>query len=686
MKAPLMVLVVILAVLICDADAFLSWIFGRSDQQDDASSPQSTTTAAGPARRVPFEIKSADERFLGTGKELMAGLSELDTCHHTVVYQLKASCNDMTEEEIAKLGVRLLNCQSQAEGRPTYKCTDDMTVADCTSGMDPNTWNAYHIVSNRARSVCYSVRQQQFQRQTQFAVNQLALSAEGQLHLMENLKNGQEELGAMATDTLQTISEGQEKLVKTQEALGSSQARLKVSVESNIRDLTREKALIAAGHQELAEMTDNIKHQLDEATRQLLDQDLDQAAKHQELLKDLSSLSRVAQDVWDKLDHNMEYMHTYQEEAAHHYQHTLENLRKMNETIAYLLHVMEEMQAEINQQLGWVTSLLKWTGENMAVLVTCTLHSIYFFLAAVLSSFLQTPFFSRLVLLLIVPLNAAAEMKNGTSLDFPALSFFIVAVVMANWLALWICSYRRKGVERIEAKKPVTLYLPDISHIHGSPGSGLTLTYDPSSLSSDSCSSPTVHHRLHSTGYTSMLTEGARDMSSVLMESQKKKQPAADISRDETFRGDMNDTGDDKETESDFTSDEEEDTLDMTSRRTLTVTNLSTNADPTPMPNEQSTMGNAMSFGATPNLSVTKRQLGPTLEQVQLATPSPSQRGRRSGTPSSSRSSSPSRRPCSGLTKAGLPCRLPCASGRDFCYRHAGTPTGSLTNTPAKAN
>ena len=62
------------------------------------------------------------------------------------------------------------------------------TVAECTSGMDPNTWNAYHIVSNRARSVCYAVRQQQFQRQTQFAVNQLALSAEGQLHLMEDLR------------------------------------------------------------------------------------------------------------------------------------------------------------------------------------------------------------------------------------------------------------------------------------------------------------------------------------------------------------------------------------------------------------------------------------------------------------------------------------------------------------------
>ena len=58
----------------------------------------------------------------------------------------------------------------------------------------------------------------------------------------------------------------------------------------------------------------------------------------------------------------MEYMHTYQEETAQHYHQTLDNLKKMNNTIEYLLHVMEEMQNEINQQLGWVTQLLTWTG------------------------------------------------------------------------------------------------------------------------------------------------------------------------------------------------------------------------------------------------------------------------------------------------------------------------------------
>ena len=40
--------------------------------------------------------------------------------------ELKKACNDISEEELAKLSVALLNCQSDSEGRPTYSCTVDM--------------------------------------------------------------------------------------------------------------------------------------------------------------------------------------------------------------------------------------------------------------------------------------------------------------------------------------------------------------------------------------------------------------------------------------------------------------------------------------------------------------------------------------------------------------------------------
>lgn len=54
--------------------------------------------------------------------------------------------------------------------------------------MDSDTWNAYHIVSNRARSVCYATRQQQFRRQTELTVNALISTATNQLDAMKDLK------------------------------------------------------------------------------------------------------------------------------------------------------------------------------------------------------------------------------------------------------------------------------------------------------------------------------------------------------------------------------------------------------------------------------------------------------------------------------------------------------------------
>jgi hypothetical protein len=54
--------------------------------------------------------------------------------------------------------------------------------------MDPDAWNAYHIISNRARSVCYATRNLQFRLKTEFLVNQLALTAGDQMDFLEKLK------------------------------------------------------------------------------------------------------------------------------------------------------------------------------------------------------------------------------------------------------------------------------------------------------------------------------------------------------------------------------------------------------------------------------------------------------------------------------------------------------------------
>ena len=50
-----------------------------------------------------------------------------------VMDSLEKTCGDITEEDLAKLSVQLLNCQSESEGRPTFECSEDMVrIIHCT--------------------------------------------------------------------------------------------------------------------------------------------------------------------------------------------------------------------------------------------------------------------------------------------------------------------------------------------------------------------------------------------------------------------------------------------------------------------------------------------------------------------------------------------------------------------------
>lgn len=118
----------------------------------------------------------------------LAPTSQLDTCQQSVILRLRASCTSLTEEQLAKLSVALLNCQSAAEGRTQFPCSEDMTLKECTGDMDPDTWNTYHLMSNRARAVCMAARQAQFRALTEMTVNKLMNSAKGQLDAMNSLQ------------------------------------------------------------------------------------------------------------------------------------------------------------------------------------------------------------------------------------------------------------------------------------------------------------------------------------------------------------------------------------------------------------------------------------------------------------------------------------------------------------------
>ncbi|GLG94206.1 Uncharacterized protein GBIM_01465 [Gryllus bimaculatus] len=409
-----------------------------------------------PVPNVPYEAKTDDEKFLEAAKKYTdLQLSELDTCQHKIVLKIRTSCSEMTEEELAKMSVNLLNCQAAVEGREQFPCTDEMSLKECTSAMDADMWNAYHLISNRARAVCYSARQQQFRAQSDIAVNKLMQTAYSQLSTMEKLKEGQQKLGSFAAETLQSLATGQESLLLQQERMKITQQNLRDFVGLNLRELTREKALIAAGHKELSRLTEDIKAKLDAASAQLMDQSSEQKSNHLQLVQDLEVIKEQAKYIWNEIELSTQKILNHHELASLKYEETLDKLTKINTTVNFLLNLLETIHSELNERLGWLSGLIGAAG-----IYTVFMHIVYLLLGMIAIAYVHAPAFTRMCLLIIVPLNLSVLYHHGdnTALDFISMSMIILLLSAVHWFTVNLMLYtsnRNTHAEKSQFMKPV---------------------------------------------------------------------------------------------------------------------------------------------------------------------------------------------------------------------------------------
>ncbi|XP_058792606.1 protein brambleberry-like [Phymastichus coffea] len=404
-----MFLIVLLSVSVVqiNGESVFNWLWGQKVEAKLISNGV-------PLLSVPYESLTEDEKFLKEAAKFVSDIqisSPLEVCQHKVILKIKTSCSSMTEEQLAKLSVNLLNCQSESEGRKTYRCTEDMTIKQCTTNMDADTWNAYHLMSNRARAVCYAARSHQFRALTELTVNKLMQSAHSQIETLSSLKESQ--------DRLEEQTHAAHKII-----------------ESNIEDLTEEKALIRAGHEQLAAMTEDIQKKLEKASNELLEQAEEHGQNHEEIIADLKSIQNQAQQLWEKIESSTNRIIHQNQEAASQYQETLVKLEKINQTIVYIWDLTNNMRTEIDKKLGWITEYIGTTGENLEKVYRITLHLVYLFAAMVVAAFLQAPFLTRSAILGIVPLNLASYLKHGLSacLDFISMSMLILLITAMHFI------------------------------------------------------------------------------------------------------------------------------------------------------------------------------------------------------------------------------------------------------------
>ncbi|XP_006819716.1 protein brambleberry-like [Saccoglossus kowalevskii] len=665
-------------VLLCRlSESFLFWA-------SDTDEKETKVPKAYPVKgHAPFEMKTDDEKFSAVALQYLSELSELDLCHHEVIAELKDACNDITEEELAKLGVALLNCQSQAEGRTTYTCTEDMSIGDCTSSMDSNTWNAYHIISNRARAVCYAVRQQHFQYKTQNAVNQLALTAEGQLHLMKHLHENHENLIESTDKVINTMTTGQRELIGKQERLKASQVQMQSHIVDNLRILTEEKSLIAAGHKEFAERTEYLRELLETTSNELISQGSDAKENHAQLLEDLSVIRDRAGEIWTKIEGSSQNIMDYHDESRQYYENTLENLRKMNETANHVLVFLSNMQSGIDKKLSWISSVLGGTGDNVAVLMTCILHLLYFLLITFVMTLLKTPTFSRFILLLIIPLNAASQIRHKTSLGYMTLTWFIAICVLVNWLYLLLWSALRGKPTPVRSQGPDSPCSCGFQSPYKSIASPLSSPYvtnlTPLPSGVKKAVSDEVNHlmKVILDGWSQDNLPKKTKKAAILDNCHSESKLFDESELNNSIVSNMSDITINKILESTALNATLQETIghhyDSVFVSTLSPVTPSNSCQATPHSND-TPMPTSDDDVFPPTPGIARKHLGKLLNEV---TGSPRRRTK-SCTPQKNNANTSTtlsaggtpRRPCLGITKTGLPCKRSSIKNQDYCTTH----------------
>lgn len=118
-------LTLLVATLACrgEAASVFNWIWGKTADETTV-----LVSDGVPLISIPYESMTEDEKFLQEAAKFteIQLSSPLETCQHKVIMRIRTSCSDMTEEELAKLSVNLLNCQSAVEGRKMFPCTEEM--------------------------------------------------------------------------------------------------------------------------------------------------------------------------------------------------------------------------------------------------------------------------------------------------------------------------------------------------------------------------------------------------------------------------------------------------------------------------------------------------------------------------------------------------------------------------------
>uniref|UniRef100_A0A1B6DF22 Protein brambleberry n=1 Tax=Clastoptera arizonana TaxID=38151 RepID=A0A1B6DF22_9HEMI len=408
---------------------------------------------------IPFEELSPEEKFLQEAKKYTSlQLSQLDSCQHKLIMKIQTSCGGITEEDLAKLSVQLLNCQSETEGRTLFSCTDKMNLKDCTSKMDSDTWNAYLLMNNRARAVCYAARQQQFRASSEMTVNKLMTTAHKQIESIDQLQALQNQIGDAAETVLTTFLSSQKNLIEQESVLRIAHESIRNAVARNFNQLKEERGIINTGRTELLQMVHELGNKLDIAQRQVQDQSVASKSYHEEVIDDLETIAYRADRIWHKIDEGSKLLLQQQKVSTIKYEESLRNLERINITVCYLLDLFERTQSQLDLRLRWIIDIMGDTEEELDRTMFLLQHLVFLTSGMIFIVFLQASPLTRFTLLILVCGNIIIYKLSPLyeAVSFVSLTGIVVSIMLGEILFRVIYCKRIKERSNIDKNRFAT--------------------------------------------------------------------------------------------------------------------------------------------------------------------------------------------------------------------------------------
>uniref|UniRef100_A0A182YMB5 Protein brambleberry n=1 Tax=Anopheles stephensi TaxID=30069 RepID=A0A182YMB5_ANOST len=395
-----------------------------------------SSTAVDTFPSVPYELSDGEESFIReASKWIGMNLSKLDICHHRIILKLKKSCHELNAEQMGKLAVMLLNCQSDSEGRPVFPCTDEISLRQCTERMDPNTWNAYHLITNRAKAVCASVRHEQFRGLTELTVNKLMTTAHGQVRMMDELAESQQKLQTITKQAMDAMEDNNERIMHQQGDIMQLSEVHRAKVESNFRELARGKDLIKAGQQEVAVLLTDLRRRIDDSMQQLEVQSQRSKLDHDALLSDLERLQANAAEIAAKIEETGVHFTQHHRAVEDQFRYTLEQVQRINATVASMLESIRTLQQDFNRHLSWLVEKIGGSEKILPKLNVILVHLGYLLLGMICLAFVGSDKVLRVVLVVAVPGNLIGGLLELFEPDVVRLSVGLGCVAVVDVLA-----------------------------------------------------------------------------------------------------------------------------------------------------------------------------------------------------------------------------------------------------------